>query len=514
LLTLDRGLAERDPGLRARFATLFDEIADADLTERLGLGYWAAAVFSSADARRLARVIRLCGLPRDSESELRRLAAELTSFDVACSKDIDEPPGALARELQIPVGSSLTAAWSDFLLKAGEGRLRDAIAQVLRHHAEFVPRRLVDAFASLMLVSLGIRRDVVPAPQPVAKERPSFLRPKHRQRLAKALLDAFSSQELSEIVRVRLGRNIEALSLGTSFKQTVFDLIQAAEREGWLLDLVAQAHDARPRNTELAALAAELGLAVFTSQEAAPQEPLEAVVRAPQIELDAFRLRRDRIVTPICRVEVGRRIMATGFLVGVDLLLTADISDLRDGAIPSSAVTLRFDYREAYAGELVTRGTTFRLAPDWLVAGGAFVAPSGGLGYALVRVAGAPGAQPVGGSRAESSERLRQWISSPEGILLPDRKEQLLILMHGSGGPLQLSLGVVTDLSLDGQRLLYNNDTGPGASGAPCFTRDLQLVGMHLTTDRAGRGLGVTMAAIAADLERKGLGGALRTVFA
>jgi hypothetical protein len=511
LLTLDPGLAEGDPDLRARFAKLFDSIADADLAERPGLGYWAATVFESADARRLVRVIRLCGLPHDSETELRLLAAELTSFDLACSQSMAEPPGVLARELRIPVKSTLTAAWSDFLLKADDDRLRDSIAQLLNDHAEFVPASLVGAFASLLLASLGIRRHAVPSSQPGVRERRSILRPEHRQQLARALLDAFSPEDLSEVVRARLGRNIEALSLGTSFTRTVFDLIQTAEIEGWLLDLVAQAHHARPRNPELAALAADLGLAVFAPQEASP----EVGISAPRIELDAFRLRLDRIVTPICRVEIGERVMATGFLVGVDLLLTADIfSDLRSGAISSGAVSLRFDYREAYGGELVTRGTTFQLARDWLVASDALVSSSEGLGYALLRVAGAPGAQPVGGWQAESSERLRQWINSPSGTLLPERKDQLLILMHRSGGPLQLSLGAVTHLSLDGQRLFYNNKTGPGASGAPCLTRDLQLVGMHLAADRADLGFGVTMAAIAADLERKGLGRVLYTVFA
>jgi hypothetical protein len=59
----------------------------------------------------------------------------------------------------------------------------------------------------------------------------------------------------------------------------------------------------------------------------------------------------------------------------------------------------------------------------------------------------------------------------------------------------------------------HSNNTGPGSSGAPCFSADLDLVGMHLGAKRRGLGFGVTMAAIVADLEQKGLAGALRTHF-
>jgi hypothetical protein len=288
---------------------------------------------------------------------VRQLAAELTSFDVARSKDAGEPPGALARELKIPVESSLTAAWSDFLLKTSEGKARNVVAQLLLDHAEFVPSRLVDAFASLMLASLGIRRDVAQSPKPTPTEepsRPSVLRREHRQQLQKALADAFSPGDLSQFVRARLDRNIEAISLGQSLSSTTVDLVKVADSEGWVFDLATQAFHAKPNKPQLAALAAELGLTGF-----APQPTLERLVRNSDAFFDvaSFQSRLDQVAAPICKVEVADRMMATGFLVGVDVLLTADavVYDVRKGTVSPSALTIRFDYREGYGGELVRK---------------------------------------------------------------------------------------------------------------------------------------------------------------
>jgi hypothetical protein len=187
------------------------------------------------------------------------------------------------------------------------------------------------------------------------------------------------------------------------------------------------------------------------------------------------------------------------------------VSKLLIGAVPRSAVTLRFDYRGENA-----RGTPFALAEQWFVATDAIRSSSEGLGYALLRVADSPGAQPIGGERAESSEQLRQWIRVPDPPKLVDEGGMLLIAGHPEAKPLQISMGHALATSPDEARLRYNNNTSAGSSGAPCFTGDLELVGMHLGDDQTlipRQGFGVPMAAIAADLYRKGLGQILRTEF-
>ncbi len=165
--------------------------------------------------------------------------------------------------------------------------------------------------------------------------------------------------------------------------------------------------------------------------------------------------------------------------MGADLLLTAGhvIADIRAGTILPSDAGLRFDYREAYGGALTTSGTVFRLARSWLVA--SENAPAGGgLNYALLRVDGAPGVQPIGAARAESTARLRGWIEVPERpAVYPGTP--VLIMGHPGGEPLRVSVGQLVGLSSDGAQLTYDNATTGGLSGAPCFNADLQLIGVH-----------------------------------
>jgi hypothetical protein len=525
LVKLDPALAGKDGELRGKFETLFDGLRDDQLTAQPGLGHWAASIFERGDARRLARVITLAGLPRSSESELRQLGAELTAFDAAISKDFAMPPGVLAGELgiSIPAKASLTAAWSDYLISSADSVIQSGLASLLNDHADFVPPRVIEAFANVMLVSLGIRLTVVAeSTPPRAEPTGKTAKPpgKEIQRLSDALADAFSYAELAEFVRSRLDRNIESIvPLGQPLQSIMRTLVTFAQKEGWLSDLIAQAYYEKPGNSELAALAREFGITGFASEST-----LQTIFQESKAFTDvaSFTAGLDQVAATICRIEIGERVMATGFLVGVDLLLTADfvLSEVLSGSVSSAQVACRFDYREAQDGNLATTGTVFRLAEDWLVARDPYVSLSAGLGYALLRVAGSPGAQPVGGGRG-TSRRLRQWLTLSPKAPRPEPQDSLFIMMHAQGGPLKFSTGPVLDVAADGTRLRYLNDTAPGSSGAPCLSRDFELVGMHLGTnpDSGSRpkeawGFGVPVAAIAADLERKGLGGATQVAFA
>ena len=83
----------------------------------------------------------------------------MAAFDAAISKDFGTPLGMLARELRIsiPPNASLTTAWSDYLIGSSDAVLRDGLAELLEVHADFVPERVIEAFANVMLVSLGVR---------------------------------------------------------------------------------------------------------------------------------------------------------------------------------------------------------------------------------------------------------------------------------------------------------------------------------------------------------------------
>ena len=93
------------------------------------------------------------------------------------------------------------------------------------------------------------------------------LSPKQRERLFQALLSAFrSEEELRHMVRLKLGRNLAELAYGT-LKQLVFGLIEWAESEGKLEELLDKAHEAKSDNPLLTAIHAEL---MGSTTQAAP----------------------------------------------------------------------------------------------------------------------------------------------------------------------------------------------------------------------------------------------------
>jgi nucleoside phosphorylase len=84
------------------------------------------------------------------------------------------------------------------------------------------------------------------------------LTPSQRERLNEALLSAFPSvPDLQRMVRFKLNRNLAEFAHGALGNQ-VFTLIEKAEAEGWLDELVRKAHEANPGNPRLHAIHAEL----------------------------------------------------------------------------------------------------------------------------------------------------------------------------------------------------------------------------------------------------------------
>jgi hypothetical protein len=96
-----------------------------------------------------------------------------------------EPAGALALKLEIPPQNTVTAAWSEFLLRGGDGEVTTTLAYVLKAHAELVTAPFMNAMAALMLGSLGIRREVA-SPVVAVREwgQATRLRPRTRVLLA------------------------------------------------------------------------------------------------------------------------------------------------------------------------------------------------------------------------------------------------------------------------------------------------------------------------------------------
>jgi len=351
-------------------------------------------------------------------------------------------------------------------------------------------------------------------------------------RFSKALRAAFPTlASLTAMVRFKLDRNLAEISLGQSLNEVVFQLIQAGEAEGWTAELLAGAREANPGNPQLQAFAQETGLSAATPA-------LERIIsqHAPMFDPVQFRTRLGEIEGQVCRVEVeldAGTIFGTGFLVGPGAVITNYhvLEAVIEGQVPPSDVVCRFDYKRM-ANEIVNPGTTFELsASDWLIDasplsmadriqdGSALPAPDE-LDYAIVRLDGTPGNDPVGAKAAPNSPP-RGWISVSEKPFAFPAQAPLMVLQHPDAAPLKLALEMngIIGLNANHTRVRYTVNTEGGSSGSPCFSTDFQLVAVHHAGDpnfAAGHkptyNQGIPFAAIVELLETRGkrsvLGGA------
>jgi predicted NACHT family NTPase len=79
------------------------------------------------------------------------------------------------------------------------------------------------------------------------------------KQLQLALINAFPSRALLErLLYFELEKNLNEITRESDLQEIVFKLIQTAESQGWLIDLVSAAHKENPGNSKLTAIAFEL----------------------------------------------------------------------------------------------------------------------------------------------------------------------------------------------------------------------------------------------------------------
>ena len=128
------------------------------------------------------------------------------------------------------------------------------------------------------------------------------------------------------------------------------------------------------------------------------------------------------------------------------------------------------------------------------------------LDYALLRLEGYPGAEPVGGRHSASSAPMRGWVDLLASVADPTPQMPVLILQHPRGGPLQLSMGHVLETSPT--RIWHAANTEPGSAGAPCFGPEWKLMGLQ-SAGGPKWNEAIRISAIVRSLERQGLLGML-----
>jgi Trypsin-like peptidase domain/Effector-associated domain 1 len=321
------------------------------------------------------------------------------------------------------------------------------------------------------------------------------------RQLSEALLDAFLPDAFDQLLYYGLEIRRANISMADSYSTRVFHVIRQAEAEGWTYDLICVARDVRTRNAALSDLAAQLGLSSAAELGLTSAQPrLERIINAavPFVDVSTWLAQLSRLERQICRVEVAAGLqaaMGTGFLVASDLCLTNYhvVQPLIDGQAKPEQTRLRFDYRRASDGTVVSEGTRFQLADDWLVhasppspadtqADPASLPSPAELDFALLRVAGSPGETQPGRTQDLPEVPPRGWIEQT-GTAGFEADSPLFLLQHPDGAPLKLAFGSALGLNANGTRLRHRVNSEPGSSGSPCFNAQLQLVGIHHAGD-------------------------------
>jgi Trypsin-like peptidase domain/Effector-associated domain 1 len=347
-----------------------------------------------------------------------------------------------------------------------------------------------------------------------------------KELLNQALRTTFAPSRLKYVFEYRLGRVLD-FEFAPSYEALVQDVVRQAAGEGWADELVARAREAAPGSPSLRDIAEQLGLAA----SAPPAHELERLVAEQETFMapEQWRARMALLESQVCRVEVGADGiygLGTGFLVGPETVMTCHhvIRPVIERELAPDDVTFRFDYRRAAEGKFASDGTTFTMAEDRIVdssppapneSGDGSSEPSeDALDYALVAVAGKPGATPVGGASdaPDDQEQPRGCVETPASSSLPAPGRSLFILQHPSGAPIKQAFGPVGEPLNGGARVKHAVNTLKGSSGSPCFDANLTLVAMHQAGDplyddaSVGRGnKAVPVKAILERRERHGL---------
>ncbi|EGJ30771.1 MULTISPECIES: effector-associated domain EAD1-containing protein [Moorena] len=344
------------------------------------------------------------------------------------------------------------------------------------------------------------------------------------QQLTNALLDAFPLKiRLAELVEYKFSKNLDSIAMGDDLKEIVFKLIKAAQAEGWVDKLIAGARESNPGNPALFAFAQEFNIAIAMPQPLLAKGRLERLIKKTNSFLDVnqWREKLGQIEGQVCRVEVTNKDnsleFGTGFLIAPNVVITNYhvVESVILKQATSSNVILRFDYKQLGDGKVINPGKEYRLVEDdWLIDQSPYtnnpLPTPEQLDYALLRVDGVPGEEPIGKNPDPNSPK-RQWIELPQQPyyqFVPNTP--LFIVQHPQAEPLKLAFDTeaIITINENGTTVKYKTNTEPGSSGSPCFDINWNLVALHHSGDPSWNpsyNAGSPFSAICERLEKQGL---------
>jgi hypothetical protein len=348
--------------------------------------------------------------------------------------------------------------------------------------------------------------------------------------LSEALRDAFTPAGLNRMLSYKLSKqlsNYTSYGNGGDAQQVAFELLQAANADEWVDQLLLAAREAAPGNSKLFAVAQSFGAA---STRASRQELERIVVESNTIvDVDFLRARIGALEPRVCRIEYtmnGKSRFGTGFLVAPDVVMT-NHHVIRRLIGSNSAGAARFDYRHVYDGNgtlvRTNEGRKCAFATPWLIDSSPST-PDGQptkpdeLDYALVRLKDVAGNDTLDGGADPAAPVKRGFIGIPAGPHTYEKDSSLFIMQHPSAQPIKLALDTKSVIGLfdDGVRVRYTTNTEPGSSGSPCFNANWELTALHHSGDpdydpahKPTYNEGIPIHVICKLIEQRGFGAAL-----
>ena len=213
----------------------------------------------------------------------------------------------------------------------------------------------------------------------------------------------------------RLERSLEAISVTDNLRETVFRLVQVGGARAGLARSSPPPSNPDRTMPRCSRFAERFGLAAKAPNSSHWRGQTDS------FDIAVWRARLGAVEARVCRVQVdigGTMQYGTGFLVGPDLVLTAYhvVSSAIEARSGPRGISLLFDFKSLANGETINPGTVCLIRErDWLVDASPFGAIAGedALDYALLKVEGSPGSEPIGGDRAEPGAAPRGWITVP-----------------------------------------------------------------------------------------------------
>ncbi len=336
------------------------------------------------------------------------------------------------------------------------------------------------------------------------------------EEITDAIVSGYDLADFSRVLRFKWGLVLaNYVDTHQGFRFVVSNLIEWTERKGKTRELLAVTYSQAPGNADLQTVAAKCGLALqdvdqkYNATGIVPKPAnLEAMVNAHSrlIDYEHFVQRLQDVGERVCLVETPFK-KGTGFLIGPDCALTNFhvVEEVIGNRALASQVVCQFDYRtrdgEPFSPKLC------KLSADGIVASSPFsesdLTGSGEsepdkLDYALLRLT-----EPVA---ARESGKPRGWFRLPLDSPVVALRDFIVIPQHAEAHPLQIAWGSV--VAFPGTRIRYDTTTAQGSSGSPCFTADLDIVGLHHAAEakhNPAYNQAVPLRLVARDLAAKGI---------